>query len=35
MNADVDVLARDSTTFKFKYNYLTISDIGKETLDNI
>lgn len=35
MDTDIDVLASDSTTFKFKNNYLTISNIGKETLNNI
>ena len=35
MDTDVEVLARGVTTFKFKNNYLTISNIGKETLDNI
>ncbi len=35
MDTDVEVLARGVTTFKFKNNYLTISNIGKETFDNI
>lgn len=35
MDTDVDVLARSSTTFRLKNNYLTISEIGKETLNNI
>ena len=35
MDTDVEVLARGATTFKFKNNYLTISNIGKETLNNI
>ena len=35
MNVPVDVLVSDSTTFKFENNYLKLSDIGKETLNNI
>lgn len=35
MDINIDVLASDLTTFKVKNNYLTISNIGKETLDNI